>query len=516
MSSYRFRIRFQDRVGMARDVATVVARHEANIISLEVKPGEMYLQIGQESDPVLSGITQQVERIPDVLEVTPVRWLPHELNEQRLRVIFDAVEEGIIIADQFGKITMSNERATDLLGLGHSLTTCTLREAGFPPEVASAIISGQFSQQDVPLKTPRGCVRCLIKSNAIFNDHGNLEGSMITFDKMSKVRRLAHFITQPVMVTFEDIVYSSTVMTEAINLAKTVAGGNSTILIHGESGTGKEVFARAIHMASPRVDNPYVVVNCAAIPDTLFESELFGYAEGTFTGGLKGGRQGLFEFAHTGTIFLDEIAEIPPHIQAKLLRVLQEGCVRRLGEMLENRVDVRVIAATSRDLQQLIANGSFREDLFYRLNVIPIHLPPLRKRKEEIPTLTWSFINKFNQRLGKSVTSVSNAAMQRLASYDWPGNVRELENAIERAVNLTSGPDLEASHILLPETAAGTRDRSDFKRAVAVAEREALLDALHRSGSIRKAAKILGVSHTTVINKMKRHGLSGDPTIPSS
>ncbi len=156
MSSYRFRIRFQDRVGMARDVATVVARHEANIISLEVKPGEMYLQIGQESDPVLSGITQQVERIPDVLEVTPVRWLPHELNEQRLRVIFDAVEEGIIIADQFGKITMSNERATDLLGLGHSLTTCTLREAGFPPEVASAIISGQFSQQDVPLKTPRG------------------------------------------------------------------------------------------------------------------------------------------------------------------------------------------------------------------------------------------------------------------------------------------------------------------------------------------------------------------------
>jgi transcriptional regulator of aroF, aroG, tyrA and aromatic amino acid transport len=262
------------------------------------------------------------------------------------------------------------------------------------------------------------------------------------------------------------------------------------------------------------VDNPYVVVNCAAIPDTLFESELFGYAEGTFTGGLKGGRQGLFEFAHTGTIFLDEIAEIPPHIQAKLLRVLQEGCVRRLGEMLENRVDVRVIAATSRDLQQLITNGSFREDLFYRLNVIPIHLPPLRKRKEEIPTLAWNFISKFNQRLGKGVTSISNAAMERLKSYDWPGNVRELENAIERAVNLTSGPEFEASHILLPETAARIGNRSDFKRAVAEAEREALLDALHRGGSIRKAAKILGVSHTTVINKIKRHGLSGNPTIP--
>jgi len=514
LDRYRFRIRFQDRVGMARDVATVVAGHEANIISLEVKPGEMYLQIGQAPDPEILKIVQQVEIIPDVLEVTPVRWLPHELNQQRLRVIFDAVEEGIVIADQFGKITMGNERASEVLSPGHALTALTLREVGFPPEIVSDIISGQLRQQEVPLKTPSGAVRCLIKSNAIFNDHGDLEGSMITFDKMSRVRRLAHFITQPVMVTFDDIVYSSAVMTESVTLAKTVAGGNSTILIRGESGTGKELFARAIHMASPRVDNPYVVVNCAAIPDTLFESELFGYAEGTFTGGLKGGRQGLFEFAHTGTIFLDEIAEIPPHIQAKLLRVLQEGCVRRLGEMLENRVDVRVIAATSRDLQQLITNGSFREDLFYRLNVIPIHLPPLRKRKEEIPTLAWNFISKFNQRLGKGVTSISNAAMERLKSYDWPGNVRELENAIERAVNLTSGPELEASHILLPETAARIGNRSDFKRAVAEAEREALLDALHRGGSIRKAAKILGVSHTTVINKIKRHGLSGNPTIP--
>ena len=507
MINYRFRILFHDRVGMARDVAAIVAGHGANIVSLEVMPGAMYLQVDQVPDPILSGIVQQVSMIPDVISVTPVRWLPHELDQQRLRAIFDAVEEGIIIADQFGKITMSNEKTTEILELGHSLAALNLVEAGFPPEIASAIISGQFRQQEVPLKTSHGRVRCLVKSITIFNDHGDLEGSMITIDKMSKVRQLAHFITQPVMVTFDDIVYCSTVMTEAVTLAKTVAGGNSTILIRGESGTGKELFARAIHMASPRVDNPYVVVNCAAIPDTLFESELFGYAEGTFTGGLKGGRQGLFEFAHTGTIFLDEIAEIPPHIQAKLLRVLQEGHVRRLGEMLENRVDVRVIAATSRNLLQLIANGSFREDLFYRLNVIPIHLPPLRKRKEEIPTLAWNFVNKFNQRLGKSVTSISVAAMERLQSYDWPGNVRELENAIERAVNLTLGPELEASRILPTETVAEVKGRNDLRSAVADAEKETLTDALRRGGSIRQAAKILGVSHTTVINKLKRYGL---------
>jgi len=201
LDRYRFRIRFQDRIGMARDVAAVVSGHDANIISLEVKPGEMHLQIGQVSDPALSGIVQQVGMIPDVLEVTPVRWLPHELNQQRLRSIFDAVEEGIIIADQFGKITMSNEKASEVLNPAQALTVLTLREAGFPPEIVSAIISGQLRQQDVPLKTPRGAIRCLIKSNAIFNEHGDLEGSMITFDKMSKVRRLAHFITQPVMVT---------------------------------------------------------------------------------------------------------------------------------------------------------------------------------------------------------------------------------------------------------------------------------------------------------------------------
>lgn len=511
MERCRFRIRFQDRVGMARDVAAVVAVHEANIVSLEVRPGEMHLQFDQVPAAVLSGILQQLTKIADVLEVTPVKWLPHELNQQRLRGIFDTVEESILITDKHGVITMCNQKAVEVLGLSYSLVTLPLQEACFPPEIADAIISGQLKQREVLLKTPYGGVRCLVKSNVVFDDHGDPEGSMITFEKMSKVRRLAHFITQPVMVTFDDIVYSSNVMAEAISLAKTVARGNSTVLIRGESGTGKELFARAVHMASPRVDNPYVVVNCAAIPDTLFESELFGYAEGTFTGGLKGGRQGLFEFAHTGTIFLDEIAEIPPHIQAKLLRVLQEGCVRRLGEMLENRVDVRVIAATNRDLHQLIANGSFREDLFYRLNVIPICLPPLRKRREEIPTLTWSFINKFNQRLGKQVTSISDAAMERLQSYDWPGNVRELENAIERAVNLTMGGKLEVSQIMLPETAAGVKDCNHLKKAAAEAEKETLIDALDRGGSIRRAAKLLGVSHTTVINKLRRYGLHKRP-----
>lgn len=512
MNRFRFRIRFEDRVGMVRDVAEVVAGHGASILSLEVKPGEMHLQIDHVSEPVLASMLQKIQTISNVLEIVPVEWLPHELAQQRLRAIFDTVEEGILVVDDQGTVSICNRKAAEILGLGHSLIGSSLKDLGFPQEILTSLTVGRLNQQEVLLTTPYGRVRCLVKSQPMIDERGKTAGAMITLEKMSKVRRLVQSLTQPVMITFDEIVYASPKMAEVVALAKTVAKGNSTILIRGESGTGKELFARAIHMASPRKDNPFVVVNCAAIPETLLESELFGYANGTFTGALKGGRQGLFEFAHNGTIFLDEIAEIPPYVQAKLLRVLQEGYVRRLGEMLENKVDVRVIAATNRNLEEMVADGSFREDLFYRLNVIPLYLPPLRERKEDIPALVRHFVQKFNQRLGKNIIRISDAAMERLSVYDWPGNVRELENVIERAMNLAQGEELKASHILLPEKKVTVeRSHNELKRAVEEIERQALIEALNQGGSVRKAAKILGVSHTTVINKMRRYRIAGKP-----
>ena len=507
---FRFRIRFCDRVGMVRDVASVVAEHGANILSLEVKPGEMHLQIESVSAAVLANMLQKVQAIPDVLEVTPVEWLPHELAQQRLQAVFEAVDEGILLVNEQGAVTLCNRKAAEVLGWGNTIMGSFLEELGFPQEVLQSLAVGRLSQQEVVLSTPYGRLRCLVKSQRLVDEHGKASGAMITIEKMSKVRRLIQSLTRPVMITFEEIIYASPKMAQLVALAKTVARGNSTILLRGESGTGKELFARAIHMASPRRDNPFVVVNCAAIPDTLLESELFGYAEGTFTGALKGGRPGLFEFAHHGTIFLDEVGEIPPHVQAKLLRVLQDGCVRRLGEMVENKVDVRVIAATNRNLEEMIASGAFREDLFYRLNVIPLYLPPLRERKEDIPVLVRHFVAKFNQRLGKNITRITRAALERLEAYDWPGNIRELENVIERAVNLAEGEELDAAHILLPEGAPRERRFNELKKAVEEVERQAVLEALVQGGSVRKAAKILGVSHTTVINKMRRYRLGGN------
>lgn len=509
MSRFRFRIRFEDRVGMVRDVAEVVSAHGANILSLEVKPGEMHIQIDQVPPQVLESMLKRVQTVANVVQVTPVEWLPHELAQQRLRAIFDTVEEGILVTDASGTVSLCNRRAAEILGMGISLIGSSLKNLGFPREMLSSLTLGRLSQQEVLLSTPHGRLRCIVKSQPLVDEEAKPAGAMITLQKMSQVRRLVQSLTQPVMVTFDEIIYASKKMAEVVAFAKAVARSDSTILIRGESGTGKELFARAIHMASPRRDNPFAVVNCAAIPDTLLESELFGYANGTFTGALKGGRQGLFEFAHQGTIFLDEIAEIPPYVQAKLLRVLQDGCVRRLGEMLENKVDVRVIAATSRNLEQMVAEGSFREDLFYRLNVIPLYLPPLRERKEDIPALAQHFIQKFNQRLGKNVQSLSDAALKRLYEYDWPGNVRELENVIERAMNLAHGDRIEASHIILPDNRKASRSLSDLKRAVEDVERQAIVEALNRAGSVRKAAKILGVSHTTVINKMRRYQISG-------
>jgi two-component system response regulator AtoC len=247
------------------------------------------------------------------------------------------------------------------------------------------------------------------------------------------------------------IVGRSPKIAQALTLADKVARHPSTALVTGESGTGKELIARHIHDASPRASRPFVAVNCAAIPEALLESELFGHAKGAFTGAIAE-RQGLFEEAHEGTLFLDELGDLPVPLQVKLLRALQEGEVRRVGDNASRSVDVRLVAATARDLESDVAEGRFRADLYYRVNVVRIHLPALRERAEDIPELVRHFVDRFNRRLGLHVTGVSAAAMRALVEYPWPGNVRELENVIERAMVLTDGSQVDVDQ--LPTLAA--------------------------------------------------------------
>jgi formate hydrogenlyase transcriptional activator len=304
---------------------------------------------------------------------------------------------------------------------------------------------------------------------------------------------------------FEGIVGSSTALRSVLDQIRTVAPTDSTVLIEGETGTGKELIAHAIHMHSRRRDRPFVKLNCAAIPLGLLESELFGHEKGAFTGAVAQ-KIGRFEAANGGTLFLDEIGDIPLELQAKLLRVLQEQEFERLGSTYTHRVNVRVVAATNQDLGKLVAEKLFRMDLYYRLNVFPVAIPPLRHRVEDIPMLVAHFVNKYAERMAKRIRKITSDSMEALVRHPWPGNIRELQNLIERAVILTNGDVLQVS--ALPSSAGIQAEPV----TLAEAERDHILNALRESnwvvGGAAGAAARLGVKRTTLISKMHKRGLS--------
>lgn len=338
-----------------------------------------------------------------------------------------------------------------------------------------------------------------------------LDNLLLLVEKALACRRLTKedaYLRSNQQIPFGGLVGQGSKMQEVYHFVNQVAPTDAKVLILGESGTGKELVAKAIHFASNRKDGPFVKVNCAALPENLLESELFGHEKGAFTGALNR-KLGRFELAHRGTIFLDEIGEINQATQVKLLRVLQEQEFERVGGTCTVKVDVRVVAATNKDLEKEVEEGRFRDDLFYRLNVVSISLPPLRERKEDILLLAEHFLRKFNKAMNKEIKEVSEEAWHMLSSYSWPGNVRELENAIERAVVLSNGT------VLLPSSlpAAVTRRKKDEEKKEEVkitslkeAEKQLIMKTLEETGGNRtKAAKILGISLRTLQYKLKEY-----------
>ena len=308
------------------------------------------------------------------------------------------------------------------------------------------------------------------------------------------------------------IVATSEAMIELLEMTERAAAFKSTVLVTGESGTGKEVLARSIHAQSPRRNDAFVAVNCGAIPETLLESELFGHAKGAFTGADRA-RRGLFREAHGGTLFLDEIGELPTSLQVKLLRVLQEEEVRPIGETKTRAVDVRLMAATARDLALEVREGRFREDLFYRLDVVRLELPPLRERPKDVPLLLDHFLARCRVSLGKAVQSVTDEALEHMLAYPWPGNVRELENVVERAVILADGDTIGLAD--LPENLASPAELNgagklelNLKRARRMAEIEVIRRALRKTdGNRTHAARLLEISHRALLYKLKEYGI---------
>jgi DNA-binding NtrC family response regulator len=325
------------------------------------------------------------------------------------------------------------------------------------------------------------------------------------------------------LYSMENMVGSSKPMQRVFELVATVAPAGSTVLLTGESGTGKELVARAIHYNSPRRDGPFVAVDCGAIAEGLMESELFGHTRGAFTGAVTT-EKGLLDLADGGTVFFDEISELSPSTQAKLLRVIQEKEFRPVGGRSPVKVDIRVIAATNRDLERMVREGGFREDLYYRLNVFPIHIPPLRERKEDIPALTYHFMKKYGEETGKTVTHITLEAMKGLTARDWPGNVREMENAIHRAVILAKGKTLRAEDLALPGEAAREAEGKDVpatsvelkerkkmlrEKSVEDTERAFVLNALRRNNwNVTRAAQEVGMQRPNFQALLKKYHLS--------
>jgi len=336
-------------------------------------------------------------------------------------------------------------------------------------------------------------------------------------DERERLRRENELLRKAIKkeYNFENIVSKNEKMQKIFEVVKKVAPYKSTILIMGESGTGKELVARALHYESDRSHCPFIPVNCGAIPENLLESELFGHAKGAFTDAIRT-KKGLFEEADGGTLFLDEIGELPLQLQVKLLRVLQDGEIRRVGEGKPIQIDVRIVAATAKELIREVGEGRFREDLFYRLNVFPVHIPPLRERKEDIPLLVAHFIKKYNQAIGKNVTGIQPKALEVLLDYRWYGNVRELENTVERAIVLADGTEIEEDD--LPVEIQGfeqkdpspptTEEECSIKKASKTLEINLIQRALKKTkGNHTHAARLLEISHRALLYKIKEYGI---------
>ena len=468
------------------------------------------------------------------LDISDMEKMARELEmvknlQNTVSGVLNAASDGVFVSDTEGTIKYVNERACQLVSqecdkiIGTNIKNMfqnekfhQIIESGIPEVDSYDIYGKQFIVSHVPFKSTGEDEEEItgMVSTAYLNDN------MIT----EEIARKWLYLNQQLQYykdelekraggvsRFDQMVSYNPVFQEIKKEARFIARSTSTVLLTGESGVGKDMFARGLHEASSRAKGPFIKVNCVSIPESLFESELFGYAPGSFTGALKSGKSGYFERANNGTIFLDEIGDMPLSIQVKLLQVLQEKEFTRVGGTEKQQVDVRIIAATNRDLREAISNKTFREDLFYRLNVIEFHLPPLRNRPEDVIPLAQAFVEKYNDILGSRVTGIQESAQMALQQYDWPGNIRELENAIERAANYVWEGEIGIDNLpsQIRKGPVSTQERMpSYQGAMMDAERTLLLKTLEKTGGNKSAAaRLLNMSRSTFYEKLAKYDI---------
>lgn len=512
----RLRMPSGDRLGLIHDISVVLRDMKINMVSIEIEQGFIFLEYHTVAPEQQVKLIEALRGVQGIYDVQPVTTMPYKEKAEQLNAVLTSVQDGILAINRDGIVTQCNPAAARVLRMREK----DIIDNPLPKQLADdLLVNTTFakgrSQRNCEVYIRSVGTYCIVSTIPIRLDDRTIEGVVVKLMDNRNMRELVQKMTASRPVTFAEIPFKSESMGQVVRQAQRYASSDSTVLIRGETGTGKELFARALHSTSPRAENAFVAVNCAAIPETLLESELFGYEEGAFTGAVKGGKPGFFELANNGTLFLDEVGEISVHLQAKLLRVLQDRRVRRLGSAHEIPIDVRIITATNRDLEEMVAQKLFREDLYYRLNVIPLLLPPLRERQEDIALLAELFLHRFSDKLRCPVPAFSPAALKQLEEYNWPGNVRELENVIERAVNLVDGPLVEPSHFHLNKKTSSPQDLPvvDFatyqtlEERLAEVEKKIVEETYKRFRTTRKIGAALGISHTAALRKLRKYGL---------
>jgi len=436
--------------------------------------------------------------IEEMLKVKEINRLQN-MNNKHIKSIFNSMPVAIVTSDIDGKIKLYNKKALETFGgTDHRMKAEFMHEIIDEwDEVREDIRSNETVSRDINILAFRSRFPCSMTASPIYDpQHDSMEFVYIFEEDRVKQKKSEYYA----YYTFDKIIGQDENFLKTIQYAKKIANSKSTILITGESGTGKEVFAQSIHNFSRRMNGPFVALNCGAIPNQLIESELFGYEEGAYTGAKKGGNPGKFELAHGGTIMLDEIGEMPVDMQTKLLRVLQEGVITRIGSQKPIPVDVRVIAVSNRDLKREVELGRFRKDLFYRLNVLPLYLPPLRERKGDIILLIRYFMKSISKRLNKNEIELPDEYLDKMLNYNWPGNIRELENLVELIINTETLPPGYFGQDI------PSQDSGDRSLAINQVEKEHLITVLKKyNGNITQSALALGIRRNTLYSKIRKY-----------
>ena len=495
----------EDRPHITYEALSVLHKYDVGLIWMEVYAFVAYIKLMPVEDDVWEKIKKDLKNLSGWASLEEIELFPFEEKDTEMKNVLDVIPHGVTLLSKNGDIKYFNDYADDKIfnTKGKDITGININKYLDYNKLLATLKNTRLKKNIIKEKMTIGNQLFEVKLQPIINGENVLSSYLLSFYDVDT--DVYERYDNP--ITFNDIVAESNKMLEAIEQGKLYSASDSPVLITGESGTGKELFARAIHNESKRKNKPFVAINCAAIPDQLLESELFGYEGGTFTGGRKEGKAGIFEIANGGTVFLDEIGDMAPHLQAKLLRVLQEKKVRRVGSPKELIVDVRLISATNQNIDQMVKNKEFRIELLFRINIFNINIPSLRERKEDLPILYEHYVNIHSRRYHKEIIGIDKEAMRKLINYNWPGNVREFQNVLERAVALSTTKEIMPRDIFLNYDIVPDENTENktLRECLESLEKKKIIDCLRQSKSIREAARNLDVTHTLLLNRMKKY-----------